>query len=169
MLSKLLDVIEQTPVSIEFLKKRVSSNVRVLHYSELKNFNRSKLFTGFVAVIVLIPHRKLKKGHFVCLTPQKKHVEYFSSLGMSPHDELVKLKHEDNFMSSILGTNFTYNRVRLQNQGDYSINTCGGFVFARAIFHKLKLREFLELFKNIQLRSADEIVSALVLLHFVDM
>ena len=81
-LLSLLNTIERTPVSISFLKNIVDNDVRVIHYQELSKFNRDKLFSGKKAVIVLIPHRKIKKGHFICLLPKKKGIEYFSSLGM---------------------------------------------------------------------------------------
>ena len=167
-LARLIRTIEHTPVSIGFLKKIVGKGVAVLHYKQLKAYNRAQLFKSNRAVIVLIPHRKLKKGHFICLLPKPKGIEYFSSLGMSPSEELVKLGGEDNYMSRILGKTFIYNRTRLQNMSDYSVNTCGAFVFARAKFHKLKQREFLQLFTRLDLQNPDDIVSALVLLSFMD-
>ena len=167
-LESLISTIEKTPVSVGFLKSIVPSNVRVLHYEQLKDYNRSTLFQSKDAVIVLIPHKTLKKGHYICILPKKTHISYFSSLGLGPSQELVKLKHEENFLSSILGTNFVYNRTRLQNQANYSINTCGAFVFVRTKFHKLKNREFLDLFRGISLQSPDDIVSVLALLSFMD-
>lgn len=167
-LESLIQTIETTPVSVKFLKSLVPNNVAVLHYAQLKNYNRSSLFKNNTAAIVLIPHKKLKKGHYICLLPKRRSIEYFSSLGMGPTEELEKLDHEENFMSSILGKNFTYNRSRLQNQHNYNINTCGAFVFCRARFHKYKLRDFLDLFRGISLQSPDEVVSALVLLTFID-
>ena len=165
-LTSLLQTIERTPVSIGFLKNIVDSKIRILHYKELNQFTRQELFKNKNAVIVLIPHRKLKKGHFVCLLPKAKGIEYFSSLGMSPSEELTKLG-EDNFMSRILGKTFIYNRVRLQNMSNYSVNTCGAFVFARAKFYKLKQREFVQLFHSISLNNADDIVAIMVLLSFI--
>ena len=167
-LESLLNTIERTPVSVKFLKSIVPKNVAVMHYQELRNHNRTSLFKTRVAVIVLIPHKTLKKGHYVCLVPHRKSIEYFSSLGMGPDQELVKLQHEENFMSSILGKNYTYNRSKLQNQSNYSVNTCGAFVFARARFFKYKLRDFLDLFRSISMQSPDDIVSCLVLLNFMD-
>ena len=166
-LNQLLDEIETTPVSIGFLKKVVGEDVRVLHYKELRKYSRSALFKGKKAVICLIPHRKLKKGHFVCLVPEAKGISYFSSLGMSPEQELTKLGDEPTLMSELLGKTFTYNRVKLQNSSSYSVNTCGAFVFARAKLSRMKNREFVDIFKRqLVAQSPDDIVSALVLLSF---
>lgn len=167
-LESLIRTIERTAVSVRFLKSIVPANIKVLHYQELQKFNRTSLFKDTDAVICLIPHKSLKKGHYICLLPKNGHISYFSSLGMGPSQELVKLKHEENLMSSILGKRFVYNRTRLQNQNNYSINTCGAFVFVRAKFHKLKNREFVELFRSISLQSPDDIVACLVLLSFMD-
>ena len=167
-LESLIRTIEKTPVSVKFLKSIVGEKVRVLHYHELQKYNRTTLFNNIDAVICLIPHKTLKKGHYICMLPKKQHISYFSSLGMSPTQELIKLKHEENLITSILGTRFVYNRSRLQNSVNYSINTCGAFVFARAKFHKLRNREFLELFRGISLQTPDDLVACLVLLSFMD-
>ena len=167
-LESLIKTIERTPVSVGFLKSIVPHNVKVMHYKELQKYNRSSLFLNNDAVIVLIPHAKMKKGHYICLLPKRRHISYFSSLGMGPSEELVKLKHEENLMSSILGKNYVYNRSRLQNQSNYSINTCGAFVLVRAKFHKLKNREFLEMFRRISLQTPDHIVAMLAILSFMD-
>jgi len=161
-LTSLIQDIESTPVSIKFLKDRVGDDIAVFDYKELGGYTRSSLFKKYKAVIVLIPHKKLRKGHFICILPKKNKVEYFSSLGMSPHQELVKLKQEENFMTNILGTNFEYNRKALQNQADYSVNTCGAFVYLRTMFMDLPLRGFQQLFAPVRLDNADEIAAALV-------
>jgi len=167
-LESLIGTIERTAVSVGFLKSIVPKKTKVLHYQELKKFNRTTLFKDTDAVICLIPHKALKKGHYICMLPKKGHICYFSSLGMGPSQELVKLEHEENLMSSILGKRFVYNRTRLQNQANYNINTCGAFVFVRAKFHKLKNREFIELFRNISLQNPDDIVACLALVSFMD-
>ena len=69
---------------------------------------------------------------------------------------------------NLLGKNFIYNRVKLQS-GAYKVEDCAAFVLARVFLSKLKQREFVGLFqRRLTLQSADDIVSALVLLHFVN-
>ena len=166
-LKTLLETIEQTPVSIGFLKKRVSKTVSVLAHTQLSGKHRSEIFKGKTAVIVLVPKTGSKRGHYVCLIGRPNHIEYFSSLGGSPESEFAKLGEPLEIFRKLLGKNFIYNRTKLQS-GAYSVNTCGAWVLARAKLANLKLREFVGLFNRISLQNADDIVSTLVLLDFVD-
>lgn len=163
LLNSLLADVEKTAVSIDFLEERAPDGVGVLLYQELRRFSRSSLFKKYKAVIVLIPHKVLKKGHYIALIPHKNHIEYFSSLGMSPHSELVKLKQEQNIISNVLGSDFVYNRRALQNTHDYNVNTCGAFVYLRTKFYEMSLQQFQKLFTPVSLHNPDEIASMLVL------
>ena len=165
----MIEQIEVTPISIGFLKKRVPDKVAVYSYEQLKGKTRSELFKGKHAIIVLIPKKDSKKGHFIAMVPRKNHIEYFSSLGNSPDSELEKLHQSHSIIKKLLGKQYIYNHVKLQRDRNYNINTCGAFVLARVFFHDLKLREFTELFRRISLQNPDEIASILVLLHFVSM
>ena len=86
-LETLLNRIETTPVTMSFLRKRVPEGVSVIAYPNLKGKSRSEVFNGKRAVVVLIPKKGTKSGHFVVLLPRKRHIEYFSSLGRSPESE----------------------------------------------------------------------------------
>ena len=167
-LSSLIDTIKTTAVSIKFLRDRVPDKVDVVVYQALKDKHRSSVFKGKKAVIVLIPKKGSKMGHFIVLLPKAGHIEYFSSLGGSPFDELEKLHESTEIFKNLLGKNFIYNRVKLQS-GAYRIEDCAAFVLARVFLSKLKQREFVGLFqRRTTLQSPDDIVSMLVLLHFVD-
>ena len=96
-LRTLLETIETTPVNIGFLKKRVSKTVSVLAYEQLKNKHRSTLFKGKTAVIVLIPKKGSKRGHFICLVPRPTH----SSLGNNFETELA-LRRACEFVPNVI-------------------------------------------------------------------
>lgn len=166
-LQTLLESIETTPVTIGFLKKRVPKTVSVLAYEQLKGVHRSALFKGKTAVIVLIPKKGSKRGHYIALVPRPNHIEYFSSLGNNFETELQQLHEHLDLFRSLLGKNFIYNKTKLQS-GKYNINSCGAFVLARVCLAHLKLREFVQLFQRMSLQGADDIVSLMVLLHFVN-
>ena len=166
-LKTLLESIETTPVSIGFLKKRVPKTVSVLAHTQLSGKHRSEIFKGKTAVIVLVPKKGSKRGHYVCLVPRPNHIEYFSSLGGSPEAEFAKLGKPLEIFRNLLGKNFIYNRTKLQS-GAYNVNTCGAWVLARARLAHLKLRDFTGLFNRISLQNPDDVVSALVLLDFVN-
>ena len=162
----LLREMKENPVTIGFLKRRVPHGVKVVSYQKLKA-GRSAIFKGGKPVIVLIPRKGYEEGHFITLVPWKRSIEYFSSLGNSPQKELALLHEPLDIMMNILGKNFTYNRVQLQS-GKYNINDCAAFCLARVILHKMKLRDFLSLFQKRMLRSSDDVVALMTLLHFVD-
>ena len=167
-LSSLIETIKTTPVSIKFLRDRVPDKVDVVVYQALKDKHRSSVFKGKRAVVVLIPKKGSKMGHFIVLIPKPSHIEYFSSLGGSFTEELDKLHESTEIFKNLLGKNFIYNRVKLQS-GAYKIEDCAAFVLARVFLSKLKQREFVGLFqRRLSLQSPDDIVSGLVLLHFVN-
>ena len=164
-LRSLLETIERTPVTIGFLKERVPKDVDVYAYEQLKNKHRSNVFKNKRGVIVLIPKKGEKKGHFVALIPRRNHIEYFSSLGNSYETELAQLQEPKDVFKSLLGKQFIYNNIRFQS-GKYNINTCGAWVLARVKLAGLKMREFQSLFNRVSLQGADDVVSLMVLLDF---
>ena len=163
----MLETIENTPVTIGFLKKRTPDTVEVYAYQQLKGKHRSSLFKGKTAIIVLVPKKGSKRGHFICLVPRPNHLEYFSSLGGSFESEFAELGEPLQLFRKLLGKDYIYNKTKLQS-GKYNINSCGAWVIARAKLSHMKLREFIGLFRRISLQNADDIVSALVLLDFVN-
>ena len=143
-------------------------NVDVVKYSKLQNKHRSEIFNGKRAVVVLIPKKKSRIGHFVALLPRRHHIEYFSSLGGSPDSELEALGEPLHIFQELLGKNYIYNRTRLQS-GSYKVEDCAAWVLARVLLSKLKLREFVAMFqRTITLSDPDTIVAALTLLLFSD-
>ena len=167
-LTGFINKIKSTPVSIGFLKKRVPKDVDVLAYQQLKGKHRREVFRGKRAVIVLIPKKDSKMGHFIVLLPRKHHIEYFSSLGQSWERELDLLGEPHKIFKELFGNQFIYNRVKLQS-GSYKIEECAAWVLARVFLSKLKLREFVQLFqRDVNLTDSDDIVAMLTLLHFLD-
>jgi len=167
-LTQLMSTVKNSPVSVGFVKARVPDNVDVVHYKQLKGKHRREVFKGKRAVVVLIPKKGSKMGHFVCLLPREKHIEYFSSLGGSWRTELDKLHESSAIFEELLGSRWIYNKVKLQ-QNLYHINDCAAWVLARCHLSKLKLREFVQLFsKRLTLNQSDDIVALLTTLLFVD-
>ena len=167
-LNSLIKSIQHSPVSIGFLKERVPDKVDVISYEKLKGKHRSKIFSGKRAVIVLIPKKGSKMGHFIALIPRKNHIEYFSSLGNSWEKELEMLNEPTEIFQQLLGKNFIYNRVKLQ-KNVYTINDCAAWVLTRVYLSKLKLREFVNLFSGrVTLSNSDDIMAMLAILLFVD-
>ena len=165
-MDRLLKTIKQTPVNKSFLKARLPHGVKVVSYQHLKGKHRRAVFDKGRPVVVLIPKKGEKTGHFIVLVPRERHIEYFSSLGGSPQSELASLNEPLEIMNDLLGKNFIYNKTQLQS-GDYRINDCASWVLARVYLRHLKLREFVQLFKRKTLSSSDDVVAIMTLLHFV--
>ena len=154
---------ETHPMDIREVRKYLTFHSKAVLYNTLSK-SKDYLFKNHKCVIVLYESRKLKQGHYVALINRGKSVEYFSSLGMPPRDELTKLKlGESPKFQELLKNNFSYNRTALQNQSDYRINTCGWYCIARCLLHTLSIAEFVKLFKS-RTRSPDEIVAKMCLL-----
>lgn len=167
-LRKLVDEIEQTPVSLEFIRDRLPPRCKAVRYQDLKGRHRSAIFKGVDAMVVLIPKKGEDIGHFIVLVPGRKSLEYFSSLGQSPWVELEKLHESRTIFEKLLGSRYNYNRRAVQS-GDYSINTCAVWVLLRAHFHAYKLREFQALFdRRITLETPDEIAATMGAALFQD-
>ena len=160
-LIQLLEKIQQTSMDVEYLRKRLPKKCNVIDYTAIKEGHRSDVFRGLEALVVLIPKKGSDLGHFVVLIPREHHIEYFSSLGGTPHSELQKLGEPEKRMTDILGKNFIVNTKKLQS-GAYNIEDCGLWVILRCMLRHLKLREFQELFQSsIHLQTSDQIAACL--------
>ena len=166
-LNSLVRELEELPASVAVMKRLLppSSGFAVLVYEQLKGVTRQQLFKNRKGVAVLIPREGTKTGHWIALLPRRNHLEYFSPLGNDFRTELKQLGRTETHFDRLAGKSFIYNRTKLQS-GAYNIKTCAQFVFARLTLYKLKLREFVTLFRRVHLESPDELVSLLCLLPF---
>ena len=168
-LTSILQEIERTPVSVDFVRARLPPNCRVVEYPSLKGKHRSQVFKNTEALVVLIPKKGESLGHFIVLIPGRKSIEYFSSLGNSPWSELEKLHESRDIFEKLLGKQFNYNHRQLQD-GAYSVNSCAVWVLLRAYFRKYKLRDFQALFsRRITLESSDDLAAMMAVALWQDL
>ena len=127
--------------------------------------HNQQIFKNLNSLVVLYESEidNKRQGHFVCLIPRAHSIEYFSSLGRSPSDEMNSLNIKKDAIRRVLGSNFTYNRSKLQKDS-YTVNDCGFWVLARCILWGNKLREFQKLFIPRRIRSSDEMLSVMSIL-----
>ena len=157
-MQQIVEKVKRTPIDLRVLRKLLPKKCKGVVYTELDR-PRGEVFKGLEGLVVLIPHKLSPVGHFVTLIPRGNHLEYHSSLGGSPDEELDKLHQSHAIMTKLLGKNFIYNSVKLQS-GKYDIRDCASFVLMRLFFRKLKLREYQQLFaKRITLSNPDDIAS----------
>ena len=162
-MQQIVEKVKRTPIDLRVLRKLIPKTCRAVVYTDLDK-HRSEVFKGGIeGLVVLIPHKLSPVGHFITLIPRGKsgasHIEYGSSLGGSPDEELDKLHQSHTIMKKLLGKHYIYNSMKLQS-GKYDIRDCASFVLMRLYFRKLKLREYQKLFaKQITLSSPDDIAS----------
>ena len=163
MLRKLIDSIKARPVKVSFLKDKLPKNVPVMSYQQLAGKHRSELFKNRPAIICIIPMKGTKQGHFIALIKREKHISYFSALGNSPFDELLKLHEPAKIFRDLLGKNYIYNRDKLQSKKS-DTQSCWIWILLRIKFIALKNREFVQLFNSrINLSNPDEIATLMAM------
>ena len=165
----IITAIETTKLDITVIRKLLAGHASVLLYKTLAS-KSGDVFSEHDCVVVLYESKigKRRLGHYVALIKRNDKIEYFSSLGKSPEDELDRLGlGETPKFASILrgsGTAYSYNRIAVQNRSDYEINTCGLWVVARCLLRKLSNAQFIRLFKSNQKTSDEKIAMATLLL-----
>jgi hypothetical protein len=155
------------PISIDTLRKLLPANSNAVLYKSLQRDSRSRgeIFKNNKTLAVLYEGviDGKRQGHFVLLIPRAHSIEYFSSLGRSPADEINSLHENPTAFRELLGKNYTYNRKKLQVDS-YTVSDCGFWVAARAILWKKKIGEFQKLFEPRCIKSSDEMLALTTLL-----
>ena len=160
------DIISK-PMTLSRLRELLPNDSKAVLYSSLQKDNRKRqdIFRGIKSLIVLYEGKidGRKQGHFVCLIPRPHSIEYFSSLGRAPTDEMNAFHTDPTAFRNLLGKNYTYNRKKLQLDS-YTVEDCGYWTLARAILAKMKLAEFQKIFQPKSLRSSDEVLGNMMYL-----
>ena len=173
-LQTFLEKIKQTPLDLDYIRKKLPTRCRAVEYGSLKGKHRSQVFKETDALVVLIPKVGSDVGHFVVLlargaSSSAGHIEYFSSLGGTPQKELHKLGEPLAIFEELLGKNYIVNTKPLQS-GKYSVQDCAVWVLLRCYLRKLKLREFQELFmRSVDLQTSDDIAACMGVLLLIDL
>ena len=150
------------PLGLEKLRSLLPEDSKAVLYESLRGKKRSEVFKNLNSLVVLYETKinNKKQGHYICLIPRAHSLEYFSSLGRSPTDEMNALHQNPTVFRELLGKNYTYNRKKLQLDG-YKVEDCGYWCLARSILHELKLSAFQRLFTPRALRSSDEVLAVM--------
>ena len=158
--------LETVQMDIRDIRKYLPSRCKALLYKTLSN-SKKKVFADHDAVVVLYESKigGKKQGHYICLINRGNSVEYFSSMGRGPNDELQQLQlAESPKFADILGKNYTYNKRALQNSRNYKVNTCGLWVIARCLLRDKSISDFVKLFGKQTISDPDEAIARFSLL-----
>ena len=161
--------VEKKQWEIREVRKMLPERSKVVLYDTLKKDtrHRSQIFKDLDALVVLYEGKidGRLQGHYVCLLPRATHIEYVSSMGLSPAHETTILHLDHKAFNRVLGKNYKYSRVRLQRDR-YDVNTCALFCVARCYLHKWPLQKFQKfLLKKEHLQNPDDKVALLTMLH----
>ena len=165
------------PLSYEMLAKLLPKWCRVTKYDSLAKFQTLKAaLQGKQMLVVLYQvHSKTSKkllnmpGHFIVINAKSRGqpVEYFSSSGWTPAQELSATHEDPKTFKRLLPKNFIYNSVALEHMGD--LNTCWRWCLVRCILGHVSLKDFQKLFKQkVILRSSDDAIVLMTLLKTIE-
>ena len=112
--------------------------------------------------------RTLEVGHFSLILRRGDSLEYFSSYGFTPFQEIDKSRSDPKTFDKLFPKNMKINRTRYQRIKN--TDTCGRWVLLRAKFKNLDGKEFARLFgsRRFSIQSLDDLV-ILVTAAFVDL
>ena len=155
-MNSLIRSLEAIPISLEGIKRiGLPKGIAVVLYKNLSAEHLKK-----DAIIVLLENKDQRIGHFITIVNGK---EYFDSYGKPPEYAIKKTGVSDKLLQ-LLPQNYIRNRTRLQRETG-SVETCGLFCIARALFNHLSQKEFLGLFRRKpNLRGADDTITLMTIL-----
>ena len=155
-MNSLIRSVESIPISLEGIKRiGLPKDIAVVLYQNLSAEHLKK-----AAAIVLLENKEQQIGHSITIVKGR---EYFDSYGKTPEYAIKKTGSSDKLLQ-LLPKDYSRNRTRLQRETG-SVETCGLFCIARALFNHLSQKEFLGLFRRkTNLRNADDTITLMTLL-----
>ena len=140
-MSSILKIINKA-LSDEDLRKILGSDLKILKYSDIDNYNDlDELLPNPVDYCIILYEEKLNSGHWVCLCKYNRIIEYFDPYGFRPDRPLKwidmrkrrMLDQDSPDLSHLLSREqYIYNDTKYQKPDDF-INTCGSH-FCHRIF-----------------------------------
>lgn len=158
--------------------RKAIKNVRVIGYSELKNYsNIEEVFSGSDNVVILYVNTDKNYGHWTLLMKHPDRVSFFDSYGGDEDgkpdgefkyiDKGLRKKHNYRgrpYLSSLLekyahkGGLVEYNETPLQSK-DKNVGTCGRHCIVRALCKTIPLKEYVRMLKAVG--DPDDVVTQL--------
>lgn len=163
-LREIIRNVESVELTGRDIKKIAGDYVNLVVYDELKDYQTIEdLFNGNPCAILLY---RLAAGynHWVAINKRGDEIDYYNSYGLQPDAELDMSTYKFEPRLGYLLANSPYkvniNNERMQRVKS-SVNTCGRWAALRCLFKHLTNHEFNEQFKRLELKTPDEIVTAL--------
>ena len=159
-MKSVLRQLEKQPISLGLLKKKMPSYVKCMLYDDLPSTGNIQTIMGkHTCLIVLYQTHHVRKsiGHFSAILKHGNSIEYFSSYGMRPEQE-ISATHSSGKLIRLLGKN--YNRSSAVLQEKTHSNTCARWCAVRCLLHELPLQIFIQKFtKKVRLDTPDDLIT----------
>lgn len=146
--------------------------VNIVTYPELSEYSSIDDVLGKYGAAIILYLTKKKYGHWVAIFKVNRHqIEFFDPYGLRPDDQLdfinqhfrVENNEKKPHLSYLLYNSpytVTYNDDRLQKMIK-DVSTCGRWCAIRIVLRKLKLPDFVRIFKNNKCYDPDFFVTAI--------
>ena len=160
------------PVSLEELQELLPDFSTIL-YDDLEDKPIKQIIEGKSGAILYYDmHSRnggtLAVGHFSLILKNGSRLEYFSSYGFSPFQEIDKTRSDLKKFTALFPKDMIINKTRFQRIKN--TDTCGRWVLLRAKFKNLSLKKFARLFgnKRFSISNLDDLV-VIATMAFVDL
>ena len=167
-----LDRKRTEPVSLDDLQDLLP-DFKTIIYDDLENKPIKQIIGGKSGAILYYDMHsknggKFEIGHFSLILRRGDSLEYFSSYGFTPFQEIDKSRSDPEIFKELFPSSMIVNKTRFQRIKN--TDTCGRWVLLRAKFKKLSLKEFTRLFgsRRFSIQSLDDL-AVLATAAFVDL
>ena len=160
------------PVSLEELEELLPDFTTIM-YDSLENKPISQIIQNKSGAILYYDMHsrnggKLAVGHFSLILKEGGKLEYFSSYGFSPFQEIDKSRSDPKKFTGLFPKSMIVNKTRFQRIKN--TDPCGRWVLLRGKFKNLSLKKFAKLFgnKRFSISNLDDLV-VIATMAFVDL
>lgn len=154
-MNKIIKDLQSIPFSGSDIKDALDGDVKIIRYSDLKNYNSiDELLTPYNKVVLLYL-TKPNYGHWCCLFLENNILEFFDPYGFKIDKQLEFI--DDNFrkksnqdypyLSRLLLNSpykLTYNDKKLQ-ENDKDVSSCGRHCCIRLIMSHIPIKKYQEM------------------------
>jgi hypothetical protein len=145
----------------------LNPDAKLINYSQLNEvFTPKELFGNYKKIIILYLLQSKQSGHWVCLFLNNQGIQFFDSYGKLPDAQIdnltvrqrIEYNQQKNRLHDILKNyDVYYNDKSLQKKGT---QTCGCFVSHRLANYELTDNEYIDAFKDYNIKDPDEFVAS---------
>jgi len=164
-MQKLITRLEGIPIGVSVVKKAMPAYCKLVFYDALPKtlhalFGNKRCVIIFYQIHTRTGKVEEKTGHFSLLMKRKNGLNFYSSYGLRPEEEIHKT-HSKGMLLKLLGKNYSWNRR--QYQSVKRVQTCALHCIVRAYFMDLNTVQYSKMMSRFIAKNADDLVSIMTL------